>query len=386
MRFQAKETVQTEDSEMVLRVLEICLRDVSSKVERRGHEITLHGLGPSSRAMNHHDTTVLRVNAENDKTIIHADVSFLASAFLGELPQDAVVRSKLKQVFHQMNTQLNIEKRSASSSMAESIATPATEMGIEVIEKSAEVFGGVPPSPMTADVAETFEESVSQTSMLPEDRDQPVLQGGERFVFMQSKRAAALVASIAILLLLTVGIYLLRVYYQRPDSAFASLVPGSTANESGSNSHAVSNDTSTHSTKEQEALSPNAGAYSAMNVSDPKVWLENWGFAMRTRDAVAQATFYADSVNQYQQKRGVSRDALLKEKEAAIADRRGLWTVKLEKIVIERKSGSEVTARLVKHFIEEPRPSVISERFVKSQVQLRHITGQWKITSERDLP
>ncbi len=108
MRFQARGTVSVQDREMVLRTLEMCRRDISSEVVRCGDQITLHGLGPSPRAVNYHDTTVLSVSAEDDKTVINADVSFQASAFLGDASQDAVVRSKLDQVFDQMKSQIEL--------------------------------------------------------------------------------------------------------------------------------------------------------------------------------------------------------------------------------------------------------------------------------------
>src|SRR5580658_2913801 len=76
VRFQTNEAVAVQDREVVLRALETCLRGVSNEVVRYGDKITLHGLGPSPKAVNYQDTTVLSVSAENDKTIINADVSF----------------------------------------------------------------------------------------------------------------------------------------------------------------------------------------------------------------------------------------------------------------------------------------------------------------------
>jgi hypothetical protein len=121
LRFQTSETVSVQDAELVLRTLEVCLRDISNEVVRSGDQITLHGLGPSPRAVNYNDKTVLSVSAEDDKTVINADVSFQASAFLGDASQDAVVRSKLEQVFNQMKSQIDLEKkRDAASSVAPS--------------------------------------------------------------------------------------------------------------------------------------------------------------------------------------------------------------------------------------------------------------------------
>src|SRR5580698_11539928 len=114
MRFEICETVQTTDQEMVLRALELCSREVSSEVVRYGDRIMVHGLGPSPRAKNVHDTTVFCVNAEEDKTIINGEVNFQASALLGDQPQGDVVRSKLEELFIQLKAQIDLDSRRAA--------------------------------------------------------------------------------------------------------------------------------------------------------------------------------------------------------------------------------------------------------------------------------
>lgn len=95
----------------MLRTLEVCLRDVSTDVHRSGEEIVLHGLGPSPLAVNRRDTTVLRVqNEENENiTVIRADVTFQASSLLGNAPQCEVVRSKLDSVFERVRMQIDVD-------------------------------------------------------------------------------------------------------------------------------------------------------------------------------------------------------------------------------------------------------------------------------------
>ncbi len=116
MRFQTTETVQTPDSEIVLRALETTLPEISSEVVRDGHRITLRGLGPSPRARNPRDITILHVSSDDATTVIHADVTFQASALLGATSQDSVVRSKLDYVFDQVRSQLSLETRRGSMS------------------------------------------------------------------------------------------------------------------------------------------------------------------------------------------------------------------------------------------------------------------------------
>jgi ketosteroid isomerase-like protein len=116
------------------------------------------------------------------------------------------------------------------------------------------------------------------------------------------------------------------------------------------------------------------------------VWLHGWASAMQTRDADAQAAFYADTVDRYLGQRNVSRDDVLRDRASTIHMRQGLWTVKMEKIVVEQQSDTEAQVRLLKHFIDEPDPSSgILESFVPSRLTLKRVGGDWKITSEQDL-
>jgi hypothetical protein len=106
---------------------------------------------------------------------------------------------------------------------------------------------------------------------------------------------------------------------------------------------------------------------------------------MRSRDPVAQASFYADPVDRYIDQKNVSNAVLVGEKRADIQRRLGLWTVKLSDVVVESRTPSEATVLLVKHFIVEAEPSQVSELFVKTRLQLKLVNGQWKIASEREL-
>ena len=131
---------------------------------------------------------------------------------------------------------------------------------------------------------------------------------------------------------------------------------------------------------------PDRIADPATSSADLKLWLQSWAASMRTKDANAQASFYANTMDRYLEQRNVGRDAVLRDREATIHMRKGLWTVKMEDLVIERQTGSEAEVRLVKHFIDEPEQSEILESFVPTRLTLKRIDGQWQITSEQDLP
>jgi ketosteroid isomerase-like protein len=134
------------------------------------------------------------------------------------------------------------------------------------------------------------------------------------------------------------------------------------------------------------ASPPDATPESATSNAALKLWLQDWAASMRTKDANAQAAFYADTLDRYLNQRNVGREAVLRDREATNRMRKGLWTVKMEDIVIEQQTGSEAEVRLVKHFMDEQETSEILESFVPTKLTLKRLNGEWKITSEQDLP
>lgn len=134
MRFQTTKRIPGQDPDLVLGTLEGCLRSVSNEIVREGRRITFFGLGPSPRAVNRRDTTVIDVHAVDGITTIDADVRFQASAFLGRASQDAVVQAKLDRVFEEMRMRLGLEPWLAQS--REEPAESAPAVGTEVLSEA----------------------------------------------------------------------------------------------------------------------------------------------------------------------------------------------------------------------------------------------------------
>jgi hypothetical protein len=465
VRFQTSETVSVQDPEMVLRALEMLLRDISSEVVRAGNEITLHGLGPSPRAMNYRDITVLVVSAEDDKTVIKADVTFQASAFLGDASQDAVVRSKLEQVFEQVKSQVDLEKRrSEATAAAPSEAADLSDVSqaIEAASLAAHAFAGAASEPVASDTSDAMaaspvaeasavalleepeksvesledtvapvpsaeeelseEESVADVTVLPDLDEEPQILNEEpqmspeielvhsRQMFAdeaeeKSSRLVWLVPAIAAVLLLAAGAasprfrgqaagwYSKVIGLRHSNGAKTAVSPGvsetpvagTNTATAGTNTAAAGTNTATTGTATATTVQPAAPVVAVVNSVDPKVWVESWAASMRGRDPVAQASFYADPVEHYIDQKNVSNATLVAEKRADIARRHGLWTFKLNDVVVESKTASEASLRLVKHYMVETEPSQMSELFVKTRLQLKAINGQWKIVSEREV-
>jgi hypothetical protein len=448
VRFQTNEAVAVQDPEMVLRALETCLRDVSSEVVRYGDKITLHGLGPSPKAMNYQDTTVLSVSAEDDKTIINADVSFQASAILGDVQQDEVVRSKLEHVFDQMRMQIDLESRAAAAGLKATSETAASSSSplsdVPTSENSPLVAPAASISAMPVASLETAEEPASENSPLvapaasisptpvapletteepaehleapapvplraPQeaeehwDEDAPdalvaMLRRDiqtEEEELEHSRRWIWLVAAIVALFLVAGGVYLLRFRNQTAASRSAATVSAPTTSAQpvatpAASSPAAGERTVTKidaATIGRPPASPDSSALPAPKVAtaDPAVWLEGWAAAMRSRDPVAQASFYADPVNQYIDRKNVSRAALVQAKRADIGRRHGDWTFSANNVVVESRTPSEATIQLVKHYMVKTGPSQVSEIFVKTRLHLKSVDGQWKIASEEEI-
>jgi ketosteroid isomerase-like protein len=527
MKFEICETVETTDHEMVLRALELCSREVSSEVVREGDRIMVHGLGPSPRAKNVHDTTVFCVNAEDDKTVINGEVSFQASALLGDQPQGDVVRSKLDELFSQLKAQIDlVSRRGTLGTMAgasNSTAPPVMEAakhspvrnGVLVEERAVtvaepmgpNVLNGMPKSGFVdvvgggrsklaaylgsiaepehrvevertvglgqgaeleqtslpkqnghrddvwlTDLRQIIDSDLHARTVLDVDELPPTIDEEEVPAIVEDppttqaytrttahtvelstapdeeetparKRVAVWVTGLVLLVLVAAGSY--SVYRSRTSSV---VPPVSTIQQSGPTIQpsiptveppaqtaepavpmieqatptgqqpappiqhpaavATNPAPTTVLTDAKPLLPPTQSEVvnPAVQVAEVNVWLANWAAAMRTRDSNAQAAFYADTVDRYVGKNDVSRDAVRRDREATIRMRKGLWTMKMEKVVIERQTKSEAEVRLVKHFIRETAPSEIMESFVPTRLTLRRIDGSWRITSEEDLP
>jgi ketosteroid isomerase-like protein len=121
-----------------------------------------------------------------------------------------------------------------------------------------------------------------------------------------------------------------------------------------------------------------------------KLWLDEWADAIRGRDPVLQASFYADPVASYLGESDMSAEDLTAEFRSAIQSRDGLWTFKVENVSVDPKSSTDVLVRLTKHFMQlddssQSASNQIADKYVRSRLELRKMDGEWKIVSEQDL-
>ena len=431
MRIQTTEMLATPDVEMVLRVLEWSLRDVSIETVRDGQRITVRGLGPSQRTMNRNDIAVVDVATEDHQTVVRADITYQASALLGTAPQDELVRSKLDRVLDRVRMELGTKSLPGVASWSaelmgsqggevpevvnpvefehylepemggrrEQFAEPAVEAepvhevepvveAEPVCESEPEVVA-VENAPVTSRVesiaveADVGKPAAVVASHVPERGDEvPIFQSFHPEEETKTPKRWGLLATLACMLA-AVGLfvawpYLVGLVHERMN-------PSSTVAEEKA---AVGGpEVAKHAA---DAQMPDANSVIARNEaihkeSDPRVWLESLADAMRGQDAGEQALFYADPVEHYALKSNVSNADVWLDKKNAIQSRSKVWTVNLEDVVIEPRPDESLRVRLTKHYTSgQVEGGKVSEQYIHSQLKLKKIDGQWKITSEQN--
>jgi ketosteroid isomerase-like protein len=430
LRIQTSETLVTPDAEMVLRVLEWSLRDISIEAVREGQRITVRGLGPSQRTMNRNDIAVVEVACENDYTVVRADIAYQASALLGEVPQDDLVRSKLDRVLDRVKMELGTRRirGEALAWVADPVREPApvfeSKYAIEsghAIERARAVEAEhlepeagweseyfVEPEPVRAVESEVVTErgtsfalpiatetvpvetavekptTVAVSSPHEKQAEIPMFQtfqSGDR----KTPKGWGLLATVACMLV-AVGLflawpYLVGLVHERFNPS-SNVAEGSVAEET------LETPKPAEDKVPMEVPDANAAAIRSASIhseSDPRVWLESWADAMRGQDASAQASFYGDPVERYALKSNVNNADVWLDKQNAIQGRPKEWTVKLEDVVVEPRPGESMRVRLTKHYTSQSDGGRVSEQFIHSQLRLKKIDGQWKITSEQNL-
>jgi ketosteroid isomerase-like protein len=118
---------------------------------------------------------------------------------------------------------------------------------------------------------------------------------------------------------------------------------------------------------------------------DINAWVQAWAAAISTHDVQQQLSFYATPLDRYFLAPNVSREQLLKDKQAEIDGRKGVWTLKAEDVVVQKETATNAVVVLIKHITAELPSSSVKEERIKAQLKLKLVDGSWKITSERTI-
>jgi ketosteroid isomerase-like protein len=440
------EIVEHPDADHVLRTLEPFLREVSLETVRTEDQLIVYGLGPSFRTMNPKDTTIVRATSQASATALHTEANFLASALAGNAAQDEIVRSKIERAFESLKTELSYGAPSrpiaatnvpmaappvpqspvveAEPAIAEVTAPVVVEVEKTLpvaMEQAPEAVQAAAIETTPAPEAEPVPEAKAEPEAKPEvkaepkieakleskpapqpepkpisqpepklvaKREEPVLTASRQSAPeatveavdeepVRKKRSALLwVLPLLLLLLLAAAFYLL---HHRGDvqGLFGGNAEGHAA--SISVEHPAATPAPVPTTASVATPAP------AAMPTDVKEWVQAWAAAMRTRDAQAQLAFYATPLDRYFLTPNVSKEQLLKDKQAEIDDRKGVWTFKAEDVVVKSQTATSAVVYLVKHIIVELPSSTMREQRLKAQLKLKMVDGEWKIISERTI-
>jgi len=451
VKLQLDEIVDHPDTDLVLRKLEPYLREVSLETVRSGDELVLSGLGPSFRTMNPRDRTVVRAVSQPAATMLHIEANFLASALMGDVAQDEIVRSKIERALESLKAELHlnaapnatpktisdtVSHRSAftatSSIPAEPIPTveaaPVITPVIPVIATIAATVAEatalaqqVDPEPVSSLPVDHTPEVATTASAEPEPKEEPELkpkpepepeqepkQGNDGPVLTpvlkpvleplraaplrsepvpsavgmeaappaRKKRSAVLLlVSLLILVLVAAGYFLHRRRFSQ--ELFASTTAAAPSSAAAQNKAAAPAPSSAASSVASGQTAP------AALPTDIKAWVQVWAAAISTRDVQYQLSFYATPLDRYFLASDVSREQLLKDKQAEIDDRKGTWTLKAEDVDVQKETATNAVVMLMKHIVVELPSSTVREQRLKTQLKLKMVDGGWKITSER---
>jgi ketosteroid isomerase-like protein len=435
VKLRLDEIVEHPDADLVLRTLEHYLREVSIETVRTEEELIVYGLGPSFRTMNPRDkTTVRAISHPSATTMLHTEADFLASALAGDTAQDEIVRAKIERAFESLKTELSYGTASRATAawtlphvepatpspvveVVPAIAKAGTPTPVEVKEASpvpiesapdavrAPIFEAKPqpqPPPETTPKPQPNPQPNPKIEVKPEPRvepkpapkiDEPVLATPRRSAPVPSavtmeavpikKRRSAILLVLPLLILLLAAVFYMLQHPRASQSLVAAKAEGHTASASTENKAAVPAPAPAPApAPPSSAVTPAPPAPAAMP-TNIRAWVQAWAAAISTRDVQTQLGLYATPLNRYFLTPNVSREQLLKNKQAEIDDRKGVWTMRAENVVVQKRTSTNAVVFLTKHITVKLLSSTIREERIKAQLKLKMVDGQWKITSER---
>ncbi len=524
MKFELTESIAVANPDRVLQVLERHLHAVAGDVEFEGDKLVAYGIGPSPRTINRRDVTVIGAQLVAGETLLRIDVNYQASALLGNMPQDGIVRSKIEGAIDEMRGELSVWKPRTpvqeidapaySSEVKDSFEAASTQQEQRKFEGTSEPMPFAPysfasprfgPAPEPAapvlpvepatqpvrsqevqqviaahdlaqsekilevapaiaitpeavsvlpaesmpvsDAAETTpavtpvrqpirlskskrkigrrpqadtagdEKAKSGVMALTPAPQQPVVtpsevslqslvrsQGSDVESADRTKRGswvlAAGVTFVLILALIAAG-FVLRDALPFPEPWKVMMANWQVqANDQIVAIKAKIKGERPVVPAPAPVLTPPLEEAKPDTVTDPEVmvrpqtnvylWLQDWAAAMRSEDPVAQASYYADSVDRYLTDTAVTQAFVEQQKKADIENRQGLWTIKVEHMYVQRQAASEAQVKVVKHRIVQNPDGKVVESLTKTRLRLVRVhagsaDATWKIAEEEDL-
>jgi ketosteroid isomerase-like protein len=112
--------------------------------------------------------------------------------------------------------------------------------------------------------------------------------------------------------------------------------------------------------------------------------LDNWAKAYESNDATLIANCYADQVDRYFLRQNVTNTFVHDYMEAWFKDHDSRVTMfRIKDVVFQNETATTVQLRLAKEVVTTNSKGA-AERLTPSQLSLKKVAGEWKITGERD--
>jgi ketosteroid isomerase-like protein len=393
MRFHLTKIIEDRSPVVVTKALEKCLKSEAWKIQRYDKQVVALGIGTSRSAVNLSDKATFEIDFCEGATTVQVEAEYQYTWFLSEESQNHTVHSRIESVFANMRAELDLAPDWLhAQSESEEPPAPILETTTSSEPSKPAIESVAPPTFDEEDREPTQQTPASQVeSFSPAYPFAPESQKAPKYLLGSSdarqrlgfRTVSLLVVSIIVVPCVRVGISHFKVH---PLSGNASK-PVPAAQTATRNSFHLPDDhprplVSPSSRKDNLSRSlPRPGAPS----EDLRRWLEQWAASERTRDAKGQASFYADDVSPYLTLDRASRDAVYRNKQDSIHNRKGLWTFRIEHVSIRRESPDEASVLLKKLVMTQTDSVRVSEHRISSFLTLKRTQDGWRITGERDL-
>ena len=390
MKLHLTKIVEDRSPVVVTKALEKSLKREAWEIHRSDQHVVALGIGTSRSAVNLSDKATFEIDVREGATTVQVEAEYQYTWFLSEEAQNDTVHSRIESVFATRRAELDLapELLNAPSAVPDppppgSEITTQPDDSMEAIATPALPEGYRAPAQPAA-LLEVDEHSQAPTSV-SEVQEASTYLAAPTLATPRFESAAVPLSMVSILVALCV-IFGIWHFTTLPISRNATKpVP----------SVAIATPTSLpplgiHPTppiflRTKQPNPPAIPSQSDSQSEDLMRWLQQWAASERTRDAKTQASFYADDVRPYLSLDRATRDAIYRNKQDSIQNRKGLWTFKIDKVAIRSASGDEASVVLKKVVMAQTNSVEVSEKRISSFLTLKRTQNGWQITGERDL-
>jgi ketosteroid isomerase-like protein len=406
MRFHLTKIIEDRSPVVVSQALQRCLKGEAWEIKRHEKQIVALGIGTSRTTVNLADKAIFEIDSSADATTVEVEAEYQYTWFLSEESQNDTVRSRFESVFANMRAELDLAPESfnpqnephqppapSSDSMdstdpTDSLTPSETSSPATESSQLPTLHEEIPVPTQQTSVSEVTESSTaSPITLEPHEVSASFLRSSD----LPRRPPFDAVSLIAASLIAVLGLGFGFAHFKsRPLTGSASRTAPSIPAATPKPLPPPDNHHWPIAPLPAIDLNPSgAGArpdpQQAARSEDLRRWLEQWAASERTRDAKAQASFYADDVRPYLTLDRATRDVVYQQKQNSIQNRTGLWTFKIENIFIKTESAEEASVLLKKIEMTQTDSVRVSERRTSSFLTLKRKQDGWQITGERDL-